>query len=163
MGIDAPRIAWAEAQDAPVLHPLMRALYAHDVPDAPAPTPETVSTHLDLLLDPGTPHRLAIASDADDVPLGLSAVAIFASVNDPRPDNWVQMELKELFVMPEARGQGVGEALMNRATEHAREVGASRLDLLTGKDNTVGQSLYEKLGYERSNEGFYSYSLELSQ
>ena len=50
---------------------------------------------------------------------------------------------------------------MNRATEHARESGALRLDLLTAKDNFPGQALYEKLGYERSNEGFYSYSLEL--
>ena len=69
--------------------------------------------------------------------------------------------LYDLYVDEALRRSGAGEALMNRATQHARETGAKRLDLLTAKDNLAGQSLYEKLGYERANEGFYAYSLEL--
>jgi ribosomal protein S18 acetylase RimI-like enzyme len=69
--------------------------------------------------------------------------------------------LYDLYVDRDARRCGVGEALMNRATDYARETGAMRLDLLTAKDNTPGQALYEKLGYRLSNEGFYAYSLEL--
>ena len=70
--------------------------------------------------------------------------------------------LYDLYVDESVRGSGVGEALMNRATDHARQTGARRLDLLTAKDNLPGQRLYEKLGYERSNENFYSYSLEVT-
>ena len=70
--------------------------------------------------------------------------------------------LYDLYVDSSARGKGVGEALMNRATEYARETGAARIDLLTGKDNLVGLNLYEKLGYYRSNEEFYSYSLDVA-
>ena len=69
--------------------------------------------------------------------------------------------LYDLYVVASARRRGLGEALMQRATEHARETGVSRLDLLTAKDNYPGRALYEKLGYHRTNEDFYAYSLEL--
>ena len=69
--------------------------------------------------------------------------------------------LYDLYVDSKQRNAGVGAMLMNRATEYAREVGASRLDLLTAKNNMTGQHLYEKLGYQKTNEGFYAYSLNL--
>ncbi len=71
------------------------------------------------------------------------------------------MILYDLFVDNSARRQGVGEALMNRAKTYASEVGAARLDLLTAHSNIVGQSLYEKLGYEKTNTNFHAYSLQL--
>ena len=49
---------------------------------------------------------------------------------------------------------------MSRAREFAKEVGAARLDLETGKYNLIAQKLYEKLGYVRDND-FYTYNLEL--
>jgi ribosomal protein S18 acetylase RimI-like enzyme len=67
--------------------------------------------------------------------------------------------LYDLFVDAQCRKQGTGEALMNRATEYAREVGAARLDLLTARSNLAGQHLYEKLGYKKVNEEFLAYSL----
>ena len=67
--------------------------------------------------------------------------------------------LYDLFVDSAFRKKGVGEMLMNRATKYARESGAGRLDLLTAKDNLAGQHLYEKLGYQKANEGFFAYSL----
>ena len=69
------------------------------------------------------------------------------------------MILYDLFVDPDVRGSGIGEALMNRATGFARAEGAGRLDLLTDKDNLRAQGLYEKLGYARTLEDFYAYSL----
>jgi len=67
--------------------------------------------------------------------------------------------LYDLYVDANVRNAGVGAKLMNRATEFARENGAGRLDLLTGKDNYPGQHLYEKLGYVKVNEEFFAYSL----
>jgi ribosomal protein S18 acetylase RimI-like enzyme len=69
--------------------------------------------------------------------------------------------LYDLYVDAEVRTDGVGEKLMNRASEFARESGAMRVDLLTGHSNKIGQHLYEKLGYEVANEGFHAYSLYL--
>ena len=68
--------------------------------------------------------------------------------------------LYDLFVKIEARGNGHGRALMNKATEFAKSEGYDRLELSTATDNFIGQSLYESLGYERDND-FYHYSLEI--
>ena len=67
----------------------------------------------------------------------------------------------DLCVDADSRGSGLGERLMNKATEWARSNGAARLDLLTAHDNVAGQHLYEKLGYKKVNEGFYAYSLAI--
>ena len=67
--------------------------------------------------------------------------------------------LHDLYVDAGCRKMGVGESLMNRAADYAREVDASRLDLLTAITNVPGQALYEKLGYKKVLENFYAYSL----
>jgi len=69
--------------------------------------------------------------------------------------------LYDLYVDASARGQGVGEKLMNRASEFAKASGASRIDLLTAHSNRIGQRLYEKLGYQIVNQDFHAYSLYL--
>lgn len=69
--------------------------------------------------------------------------------------------LYDLFVDADHRKSGVGEALMGQARDYARQTGAARLDLLTAKTNLAGQRLYEKLGFHRTNEDFYAYSLTL--
>ena len=69
--------------------------------------------------------------------------------------------LYDLYVAVESRKSGLGEKLMNTATEWAESNGATRLDLLTANDNIAGQHLYEKLGYKRVLEDFYTYSLQV--
>lgn len=68
--------------------------------------------------------------------------------------------LYDLYVAPEARRQGIGRALMERAREFGQASGASRLELTTAKDNLGAQALYESLGYVR-DEAFYYYELTL--
>ena len=69
--------------------------------------------------------------------------------------------LYDLFVDAKNRNRGTGAALMNRAAEYAKQEGASRLDLQTAFSNKIGQHLYEKLGYQKTTEDFYSYSLQI--
>jgi ribosomal protein S18 acetylase RimI-like enzyme len=71
--------------------------------------------------------------------------------------------LYDLYVDADSRKSGVGEKLMNAATEFAKANGAARLDLLTEDNNLAGQHLYEKLGYKRFNQEFYAYSLNCSR
>ena len=68
--------------------------------------------------------------------------------------------LYDLYVDLDFRKQGLGRRLMEQATLYARESGASRLDLLTAKDNFQGQALYESMGYVKTNEDFFAYSLD---
>ncbi len=99
---------------------------------------------------------------------------IFVSINDDESLNgFVQLYpsfcsvsmipiliLYDLFVDPEIRASGIGRNLMNKAKDYARENDFKRLELSTAKDNIIGQSLYESLGYEADNE-FFHYSLEI--
>ncbi|MCP1312798.1 MULTISPECIES: GNAT family N-acetyltransferase [unclassified Halomonas] len=68
--------------------------------------------------------------------------------------------LNDLFVRPQARGQGTGRALMQAAALLAREHGVARLVLMTQTDNAPAQALYESLGWQR-NTAFYSYLLDI--
>ena len=70
--------------------------------------------------------------------------------------------LYDLFVDPDTRTKGIGRALMNQAKQYAQENGFKRLELSTAKDNFIGQSLYESLGYEVDDE-FLHYSLEINK
>tara|TARA_B100000029_G_scaffold259024_1_gene255712 strand:+ start:94 stop:549 length:456 start_codon:yes stop_codon:yes gene_type:complete len=69
--------------------------------------------------------------------------------------------LYDLFVDPEMRASGIGRDLMNKAKDYATENGFKRLELSTARDNFIGQSLYESLGYEVDNQ-FLQYSLEVN-
>ncbi len=69
--------------------------------------------------------------------------------------------LYDLYVNEDVRSNGLGAQLMNRARAHAEQNGAARIDLLTQNTNKAGQHLYEKLGYVRTLEDFYAYSLPI--
>jgi ribosomal protein S18 acetylase RimI-like enzyme len=64
--------------------------------------------------------------------------------------------LYDLFVSPGARGSGAGKSLMLAAEAHAKKTGAARMELSTARTNTIAQSLYESLDWER-DETFYVY------
>lgn len=69
--------------------------------------------------------------------------------------------LSDLYVAPDARRQGVGEALMNAARAHGEATGACGLQLETAKTNLAGQALYERLGYV-SDQVYLTYWLSLA-
>ena len=68
--------------------------------------------------------------------------------------------LNDLFVCPEGRERGTGRALMEAATQLARENGVARLILMTQIENERAQHLYESLGWQR-NTAFYGYLLDI--
>ena len=68
--------------------------------------------------------------------------------------------LNDLYVAPEARGHGVGTALLDAAAAYGREQGAVRLALSTEITNTTAQSVYERHGWKRDTV-FCHYQLTL--
>jgi GNAT superfamily N-acetyltransferase len=68
--------------------------------------------------------------------------------------------LNDLFVASEARGRGVGSALLHAAAGYGRSAGALRLVLSTEVTNTTARSVYEKLGWTRDTV-FCVYQLTL--
>ncbi|HEX5725906.1 MAG TPA: GNAT family N-acetyltransferase [Longimicrobiaceae bacterium] len=61
-------------------------------------------------------------------------------------------ELRLLAVAPEARGHGVGEALVDECARRARAAGAAELGLHTSESMRAAIRLYERLGFERAPE-----------
>ena len=53
--------------------------------------------------------------------------------------------LQDLFTMPDARGQGMGRALIDAVAKEARAAKASRLYWHTHETNVTAQALYDKL------------------
>ena len=85
-----------------------------------------------------------------------------------RPSVWtVQQEayLQELYVTPDLRGRGIGEALMNAVLATCRAHDAGWIELNTGESDAAARSLYRKLGFtnEEGPQGtaMLYYELEL--
>ncbi|WP_350297336.1 GNAT family N-acetyltransferase [Agrobacterium arsenijevicii] len=100
---------------------------------------ETVRTRLVGFLQSGQGIMLAAF---DDGALGiLSMFEMFPGVA-LRPV-WF---MKELYVAEQARGCGVGGALIREAAKIVFERGGSRLDFTTGRDNAGAQRFYRRVG-----------------
>lgn len=66
--------------------------------------------------------------------------------------------LQDLFTAPDARGGGVGRALILGAYDHARRDGIRRVYWQTQADNAAGRLLYDKVA---RHMGFIVYAHEL--
>jgi GNAT superfamily N-acetyltransferase len=58
--------------------------------------------------------------------------------------------MNDLFVVPAARSQGVGRALIEASATVARDRGAHHLEWATAPDNKTAQRLYDATGANRS-------------
>lgn len=67
--------------------------------------------------------------------------------------------MNDLFVTAEARGEGVGRALIEATAEVARERGVPFVEWSTAPDNHTAQRLYDSTGAERSE--WFSYELRV--
>jgi ribosomal protein S18 acetylase RimI-like enzyme len=119
------------------------------------PGPEALGKRLRWLLARGDVTVVL----AGDPPCGLALMRF-------RPSLWTDTfdcYLEELYVVPDRRGHGIGEALLSAAMEVAREEGAVHMDLGTSEDDVAARALYEKLGFgntEGKPDGPVSYFYE---
>lgn len=79
----------------------------------------------------------------------------FSSISMKR--TWI---LNDMFVDSQARGQGIGQMLLEKVKEYAAAAGAKSVVLETEQDNFGAQKLYEKNGYVRDTQ-FFHYELSL--
>jgi len=85
--------------------------------------------------------ELLLAVDRGGVPLGCAALRPIAADGC--------CEMKRLFLMPNARGLGLGGALVEAVRDAARRRGyrEMRLDTLPGMESAI--ALYERAGFRR--------------
>ena len=62
--------------------------------------------------------------------------------------------LNDLFVAPEQRAKGIGEALLGHAKTYCQQLNYKGLALETAVDNPA-QALYERLGWEKDTHCFH--------
>jgi GNAT superfamily N-acetyltransferase len=67
--------------------------------------------------------------------------------------------MNDLFVAKEARGRGVGRALIEASAAVARERGVPFVEWSTAPDNHIAQRLYDATGADRSE--WFSYELRV--
>ncbi|MEL7211519.1 MAG: GNAT family N-acetyltransferase [Pseudomonadota bacterium] len=83
--------------------------------------------------------RFYVARDVSGVPMGCVAAA----------DMGDYVEVKRLFVRPEAQGTGLGRKLMAHLEAEAVEAGHKLVRLETGDLLAAACALYERIGYTR--------------
>lgn len=127
--------------------------------------PEALAARLEELLrhDAGalSGHGTAALLGGDG-PDGFAILRVRPSIYSPA----LEAYLAELYVVPAQRGRGLGRALLDRALELARELGADRIELGTSEDDRAARALYESAGFINREDGpegpiMYVYEREL--
>lgn len=88
------------------------------------------------------PAAEALIAEAGGAPVGL---ALFFH-NFSTWTGWRGLYLEDLYVTPEARGTGVGKALLKRLAQIAVERGCSRFEWAVLDWNTPAQEFYKAMG-----------------
>lgn len=131
--------------DLPALLPLVRA-YCDFYEVAPSDD-ALLSVSRALIADPEREGVQLLAHDDSGRPVGFATVYW----------SWETLGaarlgiMNDLFVVPEARGQGVAEALIDACRTECRRHGAARLGWQTARDNRRAQRLYERVGANRED------------
>jgi GNAT superfamily N-acetyltransferase len=85
-----------------------------------------------------------LASPAEGaVPAGVCQLRFRYAVWTASDDCW----LEDLFVEESQRRAGLGEALVAKAIERARERGCGRIELDVSQQNPAAWALYERMGF----------------
>ena len=90
----------------------------------------------------GAPHE-------DAPPSGVVQLRYRLSVWTASDDCW----LEDLYVRENARGSGLGRALVERAAARASERGCRRIELDVAMENEVARKLYASAGFATKSDG----------
>jgi GNAT superfamily N-acetyltransferase len=117
----------------------------------PTPGPQALATRVAELVGAGEAEVL-LSGDGSDGVLVLRL----------RPSLWaaaLDAYVEELYVRPAVRRLGHGRALLGAALDIAREAGAVRIELFTGRQDRPARALYESFGFVHDDDIYYAREL----
>jgi ribosomal protein S18 acetylase RimI-like enzyme len=94
---------------------------------------------------------LLIARADDSSIVGVLSLTVY------RVPTGIRSIIEDVVVDEVARGQGVGEALMRRAMEIAKEKGAAKITLTSNPKRDAANRLYLRMGFMRRETNSYIY------
>lgn len=118
------------------------AMFASLVATGPEPCAPDAPDHVwECVSDPGQSMQLLIAADPQDSAIGFALYLTHPYSWSRRPVAY----LLDLYVEPEARGAGLGTALIERLADTGRAAGWLKIYWMTQADNAQAHALYSKL------------------
>ena len=136
--VPATAIRPVGTEDRPAWDALWRANCQHF--QAPPMTPALLDALWDRILDPCFPMRAWLAWEGG-VALGLAHVILRPHSFSLRHIGWIE----DLWVAPEARGRGLGRALIATLAEVGRAEAWRRLEWETEAANAGARRLYDRI------------------
>lgn len=94
------------------------------------------------ILDDSHPFKCFVARDPE------SGEILGFALHQSHPSSWTQvgdMYLEDLFVTGEARGKGIGRALIEAVIDAAKKSRLDRVYWMTGEDNHTARLLYDNV------------------
>jgi GNAT superfamily N-acetyltransferase len=85
----------------------------------------------------------AFLGEVEGMPAGLLILRTAPTLSTA--EDWA--EINEMYVRPAFRRKGVGQALVERAVEYARNHGCTEIHLLTDATNVAAQSFHGACGF----------------
>ncbi|WP_412742630.1 GNAT family N-acetyltransferase [Krasilnikovia sp. MM14-A1004] len=81
--------------------------------------------------------------------VGMAWIALVPRVPRPGAASRMSADIQSVFVTVESRGQGIGSALVEAASEYAARRGSLRVTVSSGRKAVP---VYERLGFESSRQ-----------
>lgn len=134
--MDAPVIRSALPSDEPVWRRLWREyleFYAASIPD------EVTNRTWQRILDPDS-AVMCIVAEVDGQVYGFANCVVHEHTWETQPVCYLQ----DLYVMPAARGHGIGSALIEWLRNAMRAEGWARLYWVTREDNAQARRVYDR-------------------
>ncbi len=137
----------AAGEVTPELQAALARLLPQLNPSLPIPTLDHLKA---MVADPSV--TLLVARDGRDV-VGTAAVVVYTT------PIWLKARIEDVVVDEAVRGRGVGEELVKRCIDIARERGAAIVELQSARMREAANRLYPRLGFELRDSNVYRMKL----
>jgi ribosomal protein S18 acetylase RimI-like enzyme len=122
--------------------------YAHD----PRGNAKTLSDEVCAALIPALrdhPATRVFLAFVDGAAVGIAVCLVGFSTFTARP----VLNIHDLVVLPQCRGQGVGRSLLAHVEQHACQMNCGKVTLEVNESNHGARKLYREVGYGRTPDG----------